>query len=563
MNYVIKHEISPLIQEITTEIPRNFFDACKLASKKNQKIVKTSEWALNKEKLGKILGQTTKKFGVLTPQAKKNLELFYNSNNIVEVAHQPKFLGGERFILNKLACGGELASQMEEGIPLFYIANYDQVHNELTKTHFPLINSPTGFSVSIETEIERCFAEKCIDCLPLPSISYVKQLLKEIEEKYLFSINATHYSQDKKNLLHDRVKHSILLLKRAYLRSDNYTDWFVNIVGELANIIYDYGYLFIVGSDPKLKQLLQPHYETLLDQREVYIQNYNQQYEKMRAFGINPPLRKLPSNFVPFYYECSCDTCHQQRVHLFTSQEDNKHQLTGICESCKEKIHLEFDSLKSDLTDIYCQLTPRVDTRQYLISKSLQPTVHIAGTGETKYYMQSLPVLKRFDPNIVLPVIYFYNKTTINTFITRDLEQQLISPQIPDFITNLKALMKPLGEFNKLVKNSEGKTQTTEFYSEKSTKILLKQNEAFNNLSKYLQTYQQQSHQQLHKEEYLKNLVDVYLANMKGTISRERSGQESVFHWLDAAIKNGLNNILQDYRHIYHPWIQPGLHIFI
>ena len=189
MNYVLKAEISPLISQITNEIPRTFQDTIRSAKQKSTKKPKSPEELELRESLGKILHQTTKKANLLTPKAKTNLENFIQGEIVIEVAHQPKILGGERFILNKIACGGEMSQNIPNSVPIFYIADYDKVHNELTKTHFPLINSPTGFSIGIDQEIEKCYEDKCIECLPLPSMTHFKKIFHEIEKKYFFSIN--------------------------------------------------------------------------------------------------------------------------------------------------------------------------------------------------------------------------------------------------------------------------------------------------------------------------------------------------------------------------------------
>jgi hypothetical protein len=60
-----------------------------------------------------------------------------------------------------------------------------------------------------------------------------------------------------------------------------------------------------------------------------------------------------------------------------------------------------------------------------------------------------------------------------------------------------------------------------------------------------------------------KNTVSSYLSNMFGKISKEKSGQEAVFHWVDLCLKNGLSNFFKDYLQIYKPWLPPGMEIFL
>lgn len=60
-----------------------------------------------------------------------------------------------------------------------------------------------------------------------------------------------------------------------------------------------------------------------------------------------------------------------------------------------------------------------------------------------------------------------------------------------------------------------------------------------------------------------KNIISSYLSNMFGKISKEKHGQEAVFHWLDLCLKNGLSNFFNDYFRIYKPWLPPGIEIFL
>lgn len=559
MKYVLNAEISPIISQITSEIPRTMYNAIKLGEKKSKNQPNTPHSHQLKEQIGKILRDTTKKFGFLTPKARKNLENYYATNNIIEVAHQPKFLGGERFLLNKIALGGEIANKFEKSIPIFFIGNYDKIHNELTKTHFPTINAPSGFPIGIENQIVSSFEGQCVECLPLPTERNFIEMMSQIQNNYYFSINSCNSSQEKKNLLKDRVEHGLLFLKRTFLKSDSYTSWFLNIIGEIANINADYGYLFIIASDPNVREIFLPAYEKLLKNRNKYINLYNNQIQLIQAQGFIPPLRGLSSDFVPFFYECMCNECNQRRVQLFVKENANISSIFGTCEQCKTKIEIEINPQNPNLDDFKLNLTPRVDSRQYLISNSLKPVIHISGTGETKYYMQILPVLQKFDPSILLPVIYFYNKLTLNTFMTRELEQKLISEKFPEYLNHLKNIMKPIGKINKLTKKiAQPESEQFMNYTKKGSQLLINQANAMNDMSKYLNVKLNSISDS--KDE---NLVRSYLSLINGNISQERSGQEAVYHWLDAGIHNGLYDMFPEYRRIYKLWMPPGLPVLL
>ncbi|MBY9002674.1 MAG: hypothetical protein KGD73_01760, partial [Candidatus Lokiarchaeota archaeon] len=192
--------------------------------------------------------------------------------------------------------------------------------------------------------------------------------------------------------------------------------------------------------------------------------------------------------------------------------------------------------------------------RQYLISKTINPAIHIAGTGETRYYTMGIPLIKQFDKNISLPVIYFYNKITMNTFITRKLERDLVKLNIPDLLDNIKGLMKNLGKFNKLLNKPNDYVQDRV----KIIELLTNFKSHMTNLENLLVNFQETD---IAPED--KNIVSSYLSNMFGKISKEKSGQEAVFHWVDLCLKNGLSNFFKDYLQIYKPWLPPGKEIFL
>ncbi len=553
MDYVLYNTISPLISSIISELPRTFNEACEIVQRKARAIQNPPDWETKKEHLGRILQKIAIKNGLFTPKAKKNLDHFYTNNNIIEVSHQPKFMGGERFVLNKLACGGIFSNQIASSVPIFYIADYDQIHRELTKTRFPIINSATGFSIGIDKDIEDCYGKECVECLPLPSESSLTQKLQQIREKYEFSINSCNITKDKKNLLHERVNNSLLLLKRNYLQSNTYTEWFMKILGEIGNIINNYGYLFLPASDPDFKKLQLPYYEELLSQTPQYIQIYNTQFDRLEMRGINPPLRKLRPDFVPMFYHCPNEECHQNRISLFWKQHAQRLQIYGICNQCHEHIEFEISPNHPDLTDHILQLSPRVDSRQFLVSRVLSPTLHISGTGETRYSMQTLPLLKKFAPELPLPGIYFYNKTTMNTFITRELEQQLIKSNLSLFLQKLKKIMAPLPKINSILNNSKSR-DILPISTQQLTTHMLTQADAIMEMKQYLEASVNETSKVLER-----NLIQSYLGNIMGQISAERSGQEAVFHWMEAAIQHGLPNLMMEYQKLYCPGLRPGL----
>ncbi len=553
--WAIGNESSWISDQMQDFIPHSMKNAIDLAKRNFGKNLSFQNDRDLKEKLGKIFEETTKKYNLFTEKAKNHLEVFYQNGLGIEVAHQPKFLGGERFVYNKLSCGAMFAQKEDNFFPFFYNADYDKVHPELIKTHFPLYNSKSGFSSSISNSQELEYNEARIKDLPLPTEEEINNYLKNIKEKYLFSIKAIVNDKWQQKLIEERFETTSHLIKSSWAKSKEYPDLFVNIIGNFSNIVYNQGFLFLSASDPEYRKLLIPQYEFLLKNQEKYYSNYDTIRNKFLQLGINPPLREIKPSLIPFFYECQTPNCFHQRIQLHHETRGSKILIKGICSKCKTPIEFETYNNHPDLSDIGLNLTPRVESRQNLVSSTIPIGIHVAGTGEARYYTMGIPIFKNINPKVILPVIYFYNKTTMNTVITRNLEQQLIDLQIPGFLDNLEILMKNTGKFNKLCKKQENEQEFSN-RREKSIELL-------NQVKIYLIKLEETCNQYIKENPNSpqSKIVAHYLSNMFGKISKEKHGQEAVFNWIDLSIKNGLTHLLDDYKRFYKPWLPPGLEI--
>ena len=506
-----------------------------------------------KENLGNIYKKTTKKYKLFTEKARESLNMFYQGKISVEVAHQPKFMGGEKFVFNKIALGGILSSFDDDFYPFYYLADYDKVHGELIRTHMSLVNSGSGFPVSIPSADEAKHDGTSIRLLPIPNEAYMEELYEQIRKNYTFSISSCIESGYQQSLLEERVEATIKHIKLAYHRASTYNDWFLNIIGPIANIFNDYGFLFVISSDPEYRKLLTPFYEYLLQNRNKYVDQYRRLSQQFKEKGFEPPLRSIDKGFVPFFYECPNENCFKQRVLLSAEETDSMVVLQGKCDVCGTLHEIITNKSKPDLSDYYIHLTPRVESRQYLVSKTSAPAIHIAGTGETRYYTMSIPLMRRIDDSILLPVIHFYNKITTNTFITRCLEEE-IKRIIPDkYLNSLKSLMKNLGKFKKKLKKSRvDEKQVRDDILSYLTRI----KNDMENIEKLCDN----TINKVQPEE--SNMLKSYLSNLFGKIAVEKHGQEAVFHWIDLVIKHGFDGLLNDYRQIYKKQTPPGFESF-
>jgi len=554
--YALEGQESWISEGMKGLIPQSISDAISLAKKINREAKKDSNSEEIKLALGKIFENTNKKYNLLTDKAKSNLDKLLTDNEslTLEVSHQPKFLGGERFLFNKIGCGAAFANLESSIVPIFYVADYDKVHSELIKTKFSQSDSPSGFSISIEPEIEKEFLGKSIKNLPLPSVSYLLEQFQQIRKKYSNSINSCLGDNWHKKLLEERLEEALRLIKIAHNNSENYTDWFINIIGTISNVIFDQGYLFVSASDIEFKKLLTPFYETLLKNQSKYVDIYVDLNKKFVENNIQPPLRDIRSDFVPFFYECVSEDCQCRRLELTGQDYISMIHVKCECNECGNLIDFSLEKDNPDLSEHVAYFTPRVESRQYLVSKTIQPAIHIAGTGETRYYTMAIPLIRHFDKTVNLPVIYFYNKITMNTFMTRKIEQDLVKLNVPGFLDSVKGLMKNLGKFNKLLNKPSEQAQDRA----KIIALLSNFKSHMTQLETILVNFQET---EMAPED--KNTVSSYLSNMFGKISKEKSGQEVVFHWVDVSLKNGLSEFFKDYLQIYKPWLPPGMEIFL
>lgn len=560
-------------------IPHSAFNCMENAHKLIRKD-DTPEMVEIRNQIAVIFETTTRDLGVWTRRARLNLERYRQTGACVEVGHQPKFLAGERFLLNKIACGGILSrnawiketstvSSYIPGsfLPFLFIGDHDKVHRELTRTVIPSINGASGKTLHLPKILEKRFNGSMVDQLPLPSLEEYQQILEDFRKTMQFSFTNAAQNPYQRQLWEERMEHGLTLLKTAYhgtISSNSnippYSQWFGRTIGILANIIGDYGYVFINATHPKLQELFVPHYEFLLRQRENYIQIYREISEHLTQYGFKSALRDIDRDFVPFFANCSNPECHHERISLsasVSSIDSDKIILHGKCGRCNHEVQIETSKNKPDLWDWRNLISPRVDSRQYLVSSTIKPQIHVAGTGETRYYMHDLPLLSRIDPKVVLPQIYFYNKITFNTPWTRALEPQLMT--VPDFLPTLKAMMKVSGKIQKIMKKKDEPSNLNQYRKEMLGWNLPMQ-QAYRKLEEICRKSLNEENLPL---EIRQNILPVFLANFFGRIRKEKHGQTSVFHWSDLLINKGMGALFQDYERVYKSWQIPGIELIL
>ncbi|MHA1984489.1 MAG: hypothetical protein ACW967_09055, partial [Candidatus Hodarchaeales archaeon] len=97
------------------------------------------------EELYKIFYNFHKKNNFFTPQIQNLLENWFDSFGSIECGHQPIYLGGPSFLLNKVHYTSYLYNNLKIGkklTPIFFIGDHDEIQNELIITRFPQAHSP-------------------------------------------------------------------------------------------------------------------------------------------------------------------------------------------------------------------------------------------------------------------------------------------------------------------------------------------------------------------------------------------------------------------------------------
>ncbi|MHA2396923.1 MAG: bacillithiol biosynthesis protein BshC, partial [Candidatus Thorarchaeota archaeon] len=133
--------------------------------------------------LKKVLIETNKRLGCLTPKVRESIETL--ENGAVESAHQTVVLGGPVYILNKAATAAQVASlATDKGVPLtpfFCVADYDIVQPELTHIRTPLMGQDGNL---ISLPVPQGFETSPVSVLPLPGNDWLSQVEEDIRSSY-------------------------------------------------------------------------------------------------------------------------------------------------------------------------------------------------------------------------------------------------------------------------------------------------------------------------------------------------------------------------------------------
>jgi uncharacterized protein YllA (UPF0747 family) len=499
-------------------------DAYKILKKTREKYEESSQ---NLELIKKEMKRSLKNLGILTKKVKINIDNL--ENGVVESGQQPMVLGGPSLILNKIAyCKSLCLMGKDNFVPLFYVADYDGVQAELTNIRVPS-TSARGLLISYPTETATDDAP--IRELLSPSEDWLKNTLDKVTSNYRGILKGVESSSAEKILM--RLTHAISLIKHAYFSTDNVSDWSTKILGSLVNLENDLGVPFLIASKPGIRELFKGGYEELLAEpnRTAFIAEVNKSADLLEKFGYVSRIGKREDDYVPFYYECRSSCCK--------------------CSSCDQDYTFSYNSKRPDISDIVRDISPRVDSRQVIVDSVIPILAHVGGPGETGYYAQVIPGIKKLG--LPLPIFLRYNRTFYNTMWNEKYEKRVSSLGYPtllsnNFFTLLNSWVKArngnnatlLQEAHEGIQRAIQYTFTQLVNETNSIQAEIKEiKQKLRNPTKRLQLIKELKTKQNTVQE-----IELYLSSVFGRFSLEKFGQEVNWLWLDLAIMSGLDDVM-------------------
>lgn len=507
--------------------------------------------------LKKVLIETNKKLGCLTPKVRGSIETL--ENGAVESAHQTVVLGGPAYILNKATTATQVASfATDKGVPLtpfFFVADYDIVQPELTRIRTPLMGQDGNL---ISLPVPQGFETSPVSILPLPGNDWLRQVEEDIRSSYRPMLK--NLEQHVRMLFEERLEQSLTVVRHAFFNSKTLGEWAQRIIGYLFNVVGDLGIPLLTASDKEIRELLVEGMELLLarDNRERFLKTFDDMTSFIEAQGYAPGIRHRGSDYVPFFYECPEPGCNNSRTELHYEERGGTAVLTGRCPSCSETIEIETPADSPYLGDIATQMSPRVDSRQILIDTLIPTVAHVGGPGETAYYAQVIPSARAME--IPFPLFVKYPRVYFNTPWNEQLAKSLESVGFE--ILHRKDMFSLMGKIAK----SRRKDQFDEMNKHlvDLNQLILGTHSALNESLKETSSKISESTGKPPEKLQLQKLdLERYLSWVFGQYAENKLGQESSWAWIEWTINSGFSDLFGPYERAYVGPMKNGVTVFV
>jgi uncharacterized protein YllA (UPF0747 family) len=534
-----------IAKTLWNNIPLTLGEAVKELKKKRHDYIKTTD---SLEDFKKVIKRYLRKMGVLTGSTVEQIDSMHLG--VIETGQQPNCLGGPSLVFNKIACMTKLA-ELADMVPLFSVVDYDGVRPELTKTRYPSL-SPRGLEISYQ--INHNDVNSPIYRIENPSEKWFKQTMERIINNYK---GLTKRTRNQERILQN-LNHIITIIRTAFYSTQNVSQFSTKIISTILNLDSDLGIPIYLYSMQDTKPIFQEGYEILLSEpnRSKFIKTINTTAEKINTSGFTPQIGLRNQNYVPFYLECPI--CNHNRIELNYIKESNSiAYIEGKCNKCSSSIEHSFQPSNPDLTDIIDHLSPRVDSRQFIINSVVPVVSRIGGPGETSYFAQLTPLAKYLKTPF--PLFMRYTRVFYNT-PWNESKANILAEAGYTSLTNEK-LFRAIGKWTKARNKKESQLschKEIQYTINLSYRNLVKEK---SQIEKEIESFNRQLRETNNRNMLLDNKrknqkilheIMLYLSWVYGRYNPDKFGQEVNWNWLDLAINTGLKDLMGVYDRLYN-----------
>jgi uncharacterized protein YllA (UPF0747 family) len=406
-NHVKERKTESLATELWGHIAHTMGEAAELLPKYRAEYGDTTD---ELETLKGIMKTNMRKLGILTGKTRDIIDIMHKG--VVEAGQQPNFMGGPGLVLNKISYAVSLSGLSDEFVPLYYVADYDGVQPELINMRLP---SPSSKGLQLNYPVQPNENNLAIYKVKLPREDWFLKTMEKIDSNYRGILK--ELPNEKREMVQKNLDHVYSVIRNAYYSTNNVSSFSTKIIGSLVNLEGDIGLPIYWFSMPETRPLFQNGFELLLREptRSKFLAASNEAMEKVDASGHKPGIGIRDDTYVPFFLECMNPKCRRIRIELKYSRAlgSSTTDLTGKCAICEEEYSFSVNAENPDVSEIIDWITPRVDSRQ-VITDSVFPIVgHIGGPGETSYYAEVIPAVKKVG--LPFPLFLRYSRAFYNT----------------------------------------------------------------------------------------------------------------------------------------------------
>jgi uncharacterized protein YllA (UPF0747 family) len=497
---------------------------------------------------------SNRRLGTLTSQVQESIDSLFGG--VIEAAHQTVAMGGPGYILNKAATASRLATlNSKENLSLsafFFVADYDVVQTELTNIRTPNMGHQ-GNLISIP--VPEGYEFSPVSVLPLPSIDWYTQAEEGIRSCYhpMFKI----LSGQSRTLVEERLEQALSIARWAFGSSSTLGEWAMRVLGRLFNVEGKLGLPLLSASDPLFRNLFTEGFEYLLssDKRDIFLKAQAEATNTIIENGMKPGTGLRDASYVPFFYECTESSCNKARTELSYQSDGRTATLSGKCPSCGNMIEIETSASKPSLQEYAKSLSPRVDSRQFVIDSLFPVVTHVGGGGETAYYAQIIPAARAMSTPF--PLFMKYPRVYFNTAWNENLadtlkEKSKTTLHRPEMFK----ITGKIGRFRKKKRFDDMNEAIKEF----SELVVNSYSALKSELDSIMEQLKSAANEAL---QFTRLEMQRYISWVYGEYAEGKMGQEVSWSWIEWAINSGFPDLFGPYERAYVPEMKNGATLFV